>query len=268
MNNYYELLGVRPDASAGEIKKAFREKAKRLHPDIAGSGSEADLSMRRLLSAYETLSNGQRRYEYDRAYSRFIKTSAFDYRAWLRGQEDPASRAKLVFFELLHLEEDEAIAIWRKNGGLDFPMERYLGRESWMDCAFILAEELDRRGEVLDAFHLLVYILREERRLPYFRHFTEEIEKFLREISRLRLRPAVDDETWAECLETLLTLGFPSKDDGFWMKSLSRILAKLGDKTGARQVGEMAAKLGTQGSDPSQNSLSSKAKPKTKETVR
>jgi len=239
MNNYYELLGVKSDASAAEIKKAFREKAKRLHPDIAGGGAEG--LMRKLLTAYETLSSGQRRYEYDRAYSRFFRASVFDYRDWLRRRGDPESRAKLVFFDLLHLEEDEAIALWRESGGMDFPMERYLGRESWMDCAFILAEELDRRGDCPGAFALLVYILREERRLPYFRHFTEEIEKFLRDIVRLRLRPAVDDAAWAECLETLLTLGFPARDEAGWMRSLSRVLLDLGDRSGSRQVAEMAA---------------------------
>jgi len=247
MSNYYELLGVRHDATAAEIKKAFREKAKRLHPDIAGGGSEAESKMRKLLTAYETLSSGQRRYEYDRAYSRFVKASAFDYRSWLREQGDPASQAKLVFFELLHLEEDAAIALWRKNGGMAFPMERYLGREDWMDCAFILAEELDRRGDQFEAFRLLVYIVREERRLPYFRHFTEEIEKFVRELVRLRLRPQVDDETWTECLETLLTLGFPPRDEKFWMSSLARALAALGDRAGAEQIRREAARRGLSG---------------------
>jgi len=247
MNNYYELLGVRHDASAAEIKKAFREKAKRLHPDIAGSGVEAESRMRKLLTAYETLSNGQRRYEYDRAYSRVIKISAFNYRSWLRQRDDPASQAKLVFFELLHLEEDEAISLWRKNGGINFPMEQYLGREDWMDCAFILAEELDRRGDQYEAFRLLVYIIREERRLPYFRHFTEEIEKLIREIVRLRLRPQVDDETWAECMETLLTLEFPVRDERFWMKSLAKTLSALGDHAGAEQLKREAAKRGLSG---------------------
>jgi len=250
MNNYYELLGVKHDATAAEIKKAFREKAKRLHPDIAGSGGETEGHMRKLLTAYETLSNGQRRYEYDRAYSRLIKVNAFNYRTWLRRRTDPTSQAKLVFFDLLHLEEDEAIALWRKNGGINFPMEQYLGREDWMDCAFILAEELDRRGDQYEAFRLLVYIIREERRLPYFRHFTEEIEKLIREIVRLRLRPQVDDETWVECMETLLGLGFPPGDEYYWMKSLAKALFALGDHDGSEQINRKAAKLRSAGKSP------------------
>jgi len=202
MSNYYELLGVESDASTSQIKKAFRDKAKRLHPDIAGKTAERE--MQKLITAYEALSSEQRRYEYDRAYFRFVKTAGFNYRAWLHEQgDDPASQAKLVFYEMLHLEDDEAIALWRKNGGINFPMEKYLDRDDWLDCCFILAEELDKRQHCYEAFRLLVMILREERRLPYFRHFTPEIEKLIREIVRLRLRPQVDDETWNDCMEMM-----------------------------------------------------------------
>jgi len=202
MSNYYELLGVDRDASTGEIKKAFRNKAKQLHPDIAGKTAERE--MQKLITAYEALSNEERRYEYDRAYYRFVKPTSFDYRTWLHEQgDDPASQAKLIFFELLHLEDDEAIAIWRKNGGINFAMEKYLDRDDWMDCCFILAEELDKRQHCYEAFRLLMQIMNEERRHPYFRHFTLEIVKLIREIVRLRLRPQVDDETWNQCMEMM-----------------------------------------------------------------
>jgi curved DNA-binding protein CbpA len=235
MNNYYELLGVGQDASGVEIKKAFREKAKQLHPDIAGKTAEG--RMRKLLTAYETLSNGDRRYEYDRAYSRFVKGSSFDYRTWLRQQgDDPKNQAKLMFFELLHLEEDEAIALWRRNGGINFPMEKYLDREDWMDCYFLMAEELDKRRHCYEAFRLLVLVVREERQQPYFRHFTPEIEKLVREIVRLRLRPQVDDETWIGCMEILLDLDFPARDTSYWMRSLAQTLHTIGDHIGAEQI--------------------------------
>jgi curved DNA-binding protein CbpA len=232
MENYYSLLGVGQDSSSDDIKRAFREKAKRLHPDIAGKHAEG--AMRKLLTAYEVLSSRDRRFEYDRAYSRFIKKLDFDYRTWLQEQEDdPASRAKLVFFELLHLEEDAALEIWRKNGGLRFPLEKYLDREDWMDCLYLLAEELDKREQYYESFRLLVQLIREERRLPYFRHFMDDIEMFLKEQVRLRLRAQVDDETWVDCLETLLELGFSPRDEARWMRSLAEVLLTMGETAAA-----------------------------------
>ena len=235
MTNYYEILGIGRDASVEQVKKAFREKAKQLHPDVAGKAAED--AMRKLIIAYETLFNEERRFKYDRAYSRFVINRGFDYRTWLRENTDkPENRAKLIFFELLHLEDDEAIDIWRKNGGINFPMDRYLNREDWMDCGFILAEELDKRSHSYEAFRLLAQIIKEERRRPYFKHFTVDIEKLVREIVRLRLKQQTDDETWVECLQTLLTLGFPVRDNTSWARALVRSLQKLGDHDGAEQI--------------------------------
>ncbi|PWW57054.1 J domain-containing protein [Actinokineospora spheciospongiae] len=60
--DYYELLGVRRDASAAEVKSAFRALAKVMHPDAGGTAG----TFRLLKSAYETLSDPVRRREYDR----------------------------------------------------------------------------------------------------------------------------------------------------------------------------------------------------------
>jgi len=225
MNCHYDLLGIKHEATSAEIKKAFREKAKQLHPDIAGTvHAEA---MRKLLTAYEVLSNPERRYEYDKAYSRFIKKSGFNYRTWLNEQDDPYSQVKLIFFELLHLEEDQAIAVWRKNGGLDFSMEKYMDREDWMDCQFILAEELDRRGSSFEAFKLLAAILAEEKRRPYFKLFTVEIKNILKTLVKLRLKSQVDEETWIDCMEVMIGLGFSAKEENRYKRSMADTLEKL-----------------------------------------
>jgi hypothetical protein len=241
MENYYSLLAVKQNASTQEIKRAFREKAKQLHPDIAGEIAEE--AMRKLLAAYEVLSDRDRRHEYDRAYSRFARKTGFDYRSWLRDRAgDAASQAKLVFFELLHLEEDAALAVWDRNGGLDFAMERYLDREDWMDCVYILAEELDKRERCYEAFLLLAALVREERQRPYFRHFMDDIESYLKELVRLRLRSRVDAGTWVECMETLLDLGFPPRDEARWMRSMAETLLGMGDVPAAESVMREALK--------------------------
>jgi tetratricopeptide (TPR) repeat protein len=241
LENYYSLLGVKTSASTPEIKKAFREKAKHLHPDIVGDSASEE--MRKLLTAYEIISNHDRRFEYDRAYNRFSRKSQFDYRTFLREQEDdPQSQAKLIFFELLHLEEDAALEVWRKQGALDYPMEKYLDREDWMDCTFMLAEELEKRAQYYESFVLLRRLVKEERNLPYFRHFMEDVETFLKEMVRLHLRSAVDIETYADCLEALIGLGFSSRDEARWMRSRAETFIRLGENDRAAGIFREALK--------------------------
>jgi curved DNA-binding protein CbpA len=183
IDNYYSLLGVDAHATQEEIKSAFREQAKRLHPDIAGEDTSG--AMRRLLAAYEALSNKERRFEYDRAYTRFA--NQFDYPTFLRERRnDPESQAKLVFYLLLHPGNQafDPLEVWEENGGLDFRMEHYLEREDWMDCGFLLAEELDRRDRVAEAFALMTSIMKEEKRKPYFRHFMEDVDGFSKRLER------------------------------------------------------------------------------------
>jgi curved DNA-binding protein CbpA len=62
--NYYVLLGVSQDADPDAIRSAFRARARQYHPD-AGEGSSID-RFREILTAYETLSDPNRRGNYDR----------------------------------------------------------------------------------------------------------------------------------------------------------------------------------------------------------
>jgi len=225
LENHYKLLGVKPGASASEIKKAFRKKAKQIHPDIAGADqSEA---MRKLIKAYEALSDFDRRFEYDKTFAANAEKSNFNYRVWLREQGDPRSIAKLIFYELLRLEEDTAIQIWRENGGLDFRFQNFMERADWMDCQYILAEELDKRGFSLEAFKLITTLLAEERRRPYFNLFTPEIYKYLKLMTMKRLKPQIDPETWIDCMEALIGIGFSVHDENAFKESMAKTLKKI-----------------------------------------
>ena len=66
--NYYAVLNISPDATAEEIRRAYREMARRYHPD-AGEGSSAD-KFRELTEAYEILGDPARRRDYDIEFRR------------------------------------------------------------------------------------------------------------------------------------------------------------------------------------------------------
>lgn len=61
--NYYAILGVPLDADAETIKRAYRQLARRYHPDLAGPGGA--IEMKRINRAYSVLGDAEKRQHYD-----------------------------------------------------------------------------------------------------------------------------------------------------------------------------------------------------------
>ena len=62
--NHYEVLDIARDATAEQIKKAYRKLARKYHPDVSKE-SDAETRMQELNIAYDTLSNEEKKAEYD-----------------------------------------------------------------------------------------------------------------------------------------------------------------------------------------------------------
>ena len=65
MNDYYADLGVSREATAAEIKTAYRRKARQLHPDV-NPGPEAEEQFKKVSQAYDVLGDDAKRAAYDR----------------------------------------------------------------------------------------------------------------------------------------------------------------------------------------------------------
>jgi molecular chaperone DnaJ len=62
----YEVLGVQRDAGEQQVKKAFRQQARELHPDVNAHDPQAEEKFKEAAEAYEILSDPERRATYDR----------------------------------------------------------------------------------------------------------------------------------------------------------------------------------------------------------
>jgi DnaJ-class molecular chaperone len=71
--DYYAVLGVGRDASAEEIKKAYRSQARKYHPDVNPGDKKAEAKFKEAQQAYDILSDAEKRSMYDR-----FGTAAFE----------------------------------------------------------------------------------------------------------------------------------------------------------------------------------------------
>jgi molecular chaperone DnaJ len=76
--DYYEVLGVPRDADETQIKKAFRQLARQLHPDANPDDPDTEEKFKEAAEAYEVLNDADRRAAYDRYGHEGLRASGFD----------------------------------------------------------------------------------------------------------------------------------------------------------------------------------------------
>ena len=252
MKDCYKILGVSHGATAAEIRHAFRQKAKLLHPDITGQDST---EFRELKAAYDTLSDIKSRELFDESYtfhnaqSPFHKKDKdyrkFNYREWLLERTDDESRAKLIIFDLLHNNEDNAVFEFKKMNmeRPNFRLSHWFTREDFMDFGFILAEELVLRQEYYDSVILLEQVIKMEYSYSYFRLFFPEVLSLVRHVLRNNIEDACSPELAIDAWERALDLHLGNSDDAFFLMKMAEAYEKIGDRQTARICMDEASKL-------------------------
>ena len=230
MEDCYKILGVKPNASIAEIRRAYREKVKKYHPDVSGDESTAE-HFKKIVRAYEILTDQKSRAIFDSSFSEHFrrrKVKSWDYREWLLSRDDDESRAKLIFFDLLHGREDDAVAEFKRmqTERRKFSLKYWFTRENFMDYGFILSEELHLRGEYFDAFTLLEDIIK----LEY--SFDNHIEG------------TISDELALDTFERALELQLGDAEDAFILRKMGIIYKRLGDEKTARICFDEADRIG------------------------
>ena len=238
MENYYKVLGVRQNATQAEIRRAYRQKAKLFHPDMATGDME---EFRRIQNAYEVLTDVKVRELFDQRdwnwqwRPRSGKRSSFDYRKWLLERQDDESACLLILFDLMHGREDDAVEEYKKMNmeRPNFRLSRYLTREDFMDWGFILSEELVLRQEYYDAIILLGQIVQMEKTFDYFRFFFPEVLDLVRHVLYNNIEGHMNEELALDTWERALEMELGNKDNAFFLMKMADIYEHMGDRSTA-----------------------------------
>lgn len=245
VKDLYAILGVHPEATQKEIKSSFRKKAKAWHPD---TGAPDDEAMRIALEAYRILVDAQSRREYDRGRLRLVPHSDgsnFDYREWLLDRLDnPEYVAKLVFYDLLHEREDEALSLYERIRDTDKGrLERYFERPEAMDAEFCIAEEYAQRGRFIDSYRVIKRLIAMEQRSSGFGYFYDVVLLRFKRLVLEDLSRVLEPEAFLDILTEAVTLRSSSFNDAQFQRRRAEILFRLGRVAEARTALDKAAAL-------------------------
>ena len=249
MEDLYQILGVKPDSTLAEIRRAYRNKVKKLHPDKSRTHQTSE-EFAKVVQAYRILSDAKSRQVFDSSFNahqifRKKNDNSFDYREWLMARTDEESRAKLIVFDLMHEREDDAVKEFKRMNTehADFSLKHWFTRENFMDYGFILSEELVWRGEYYDAFLLLEQIILIERSFNYFRLFFPEVIAFTKNILRTKLDGVINDELALDVWERALDLELGPKEDVFLLEKMAQVYKRIGDEATSLICMEEARKI-------------------------
>ncbi len=268
--NYYQILEIGRNASASEIKRAFRKLAKRYHPDKLHINfgpdevAHAKHKFREVCNAYDVLQDEKRKSDYDRILQN-IERQKKSYRSYLdrhsRLDQDLA-KLELLFQALLHQNYETGISIYEQlcrrceKKGTKWCIDDFFNYEDSRDCEFLIAEAYqnlgfsngngsisERHRKIELAMQIYESLLSAEGKRPCFKHFIKEVKERLKRIYLYHFSVEGYEQMTQIPLTKIRALKLTKRETAWMYKKIAEFYVEINLFTEAREVLLMAFEL-------------------------
>ncbi len=274
--DYYQILEIRRDATANEIKSAFRKLAKRYHPDKNPERiAFAERMFREVCNAYSTLQNKKQKSDYDRVLQTIERQQSFQdgfasgtlqhetYLDRLNRLNQSYAKLELLLEALLRQNYETGISMYEQlrhhseETGKEWRIDDFLSYEESRDCEFLIAEAyqklgfsngdetstLERHRKIEQAMLIYESLLSAEVKRPCFRHFIREVKERLKFIYLYYFSVEGYHQTSQIPLTKIRALKLPKRETAWIYKKIAEFYVEIDRYPEARTVLKMAFEL-------------------------
>ncbi len=264
--DYYQILEIKRDATAREIKIAFRKLAKRYHPDKNPERTVfAEKMFREVCNAYNTLHDKKQKSDYDRTLQAIErqKKSHEIYLDRLNKLNQTYAKLELLLHALLHHKYETGISMYEQlqhhsqERGKEWRIDDFLSYEESRDCEFLIAEAyqklgfsngdqssvLDRHRKIEQAMLLYESLLSAESKRPCFKHFIREVKERLKFIYLYHFTLEGYDQTCQIPLAKIRELKLSKRETAWMYKKIAEFYVEIDQFREARTILKMAFEL-------------------------
>lgn len=237
-HDHYRTLEVKPAATAGEIRQAYRRLAKMYHPDMHQPERKdwAKRQFSRINQAYEILGDPGAKADYDVHYhvqSASFRQPARPAMSWMTEGERAAREILTLLLETRSNDAITAFEALEKRSGSECLLALEL--RDYLDCKFLLGEAYESRGELGTAIELYEEVFAEEIVEPRMRCYFEELTDRLRVLYPARLASAKNARDAFEVYEKALKLDNTNGTAATLHKKMAETLLGLGERNQASE---------------------------------
>lgn len=234
MENYYGILEVKQNASSDEIKRSFRNLAKKYHPDKNRENPTwAENKIKLVITAYNTLIDATLRKHYDLRL-KCVKDVVVEKKAADNKADDIFTQVNMVLRDLSNNKGKEAIKNFEemKKGVKNFKLQKFLSGRDLLDCIFLLAEEYERSGNYKVSLQFYKDIYEKEKKTNNGSNqsfFFEESRNKIKKIYCKKLVKSASTQEAIEYYQNVLKLGLNNNESAYIYKKISECFFDLGD---------------------------------------
>ena len=264
--DYYQILEVKRNATAPEIKRAFRRLAKRYHPDKNPEQiAFAEQMFREVCRAYNTLRDKKQKSNYDRTLQTIERQrkAREAYLEKLSRLNKNYAKLELLLEALLHQKYETGISLYEQlcenneKIGKAWRIDDFLSYEESRDCEFLIAEAyqnlgfsngdasstFERHRKIKQATLIYESLLSAESKRPCFRHFIQEVKERLKFIYLYHFSVDGYDQTHHIPLTKIRALKLSKRETAWMYKKIAEFYVEIDRFPEARTVLKMAFEL-------------------------